>query len=140
MSWTRPRPSTARSAVALRAALSAVVLEACGLLLAGCSSGSGAVHAAASASASPNAKAMDAYRQRLAQHGVTAAPRPSGSGRPPAAPEGPVPGPTAGVEHPGAPAAGRRPTHSGGKRRRRVRICARSSTGVAVAPAATAAP
>ncbi|MFI6002188.1 hypothetical protein ACIA98_17560 [Streptomyces sp. NPDC051366] len=91
MSWTRPRPSTARSAVAPRAALSAVVLAACGLLLAGCSSDPGAVHAAAtaSASASPNAKAMDAYRQCLAQHGVTAAPRPSGSGRPPGVTRGP---------------------------------------------------
>ncbi|MFF1339727.1 hypothetical protein ACFVYT_17765 [Streptomyces sp. NPDC058290] len=91
MSWTMPRPSTARCAVASRAALSAVVLAACGLLLVGCSSGSGAARAAAtvSASASPDAKAMDAYRQCLAQHGVTMAPRPSGSGRPSGGTRGP---------------------------------------------------
>ncbi|MEV0415205.1 hypothetical protein AB0I68_31550 [Streptomyces sp. NPDC050448] len=84
MPWTTPRPSTARADLAFRAALSAVALAACGLLLAGCSSGSGAASAAApvSASASPDAKSMDSYRQCLAQHGVTMAPRPSGSGRP----------------------------------------------------------
>ncbi|MEV6579918.1 hypothetical protein AB0M92_17350 [Streptomyces sp. NPDC051582] len=74
MSWTTPRPT---------AALSAVALAACGLLLAGCSSGAGAVRTAAPASpsapASSDAKAMDAYRQCLAQHGVTMAPRPTGS-------------------------------------------------------------
>ncbi|MER7466634.1 hypothetical protein [Streptomyces sp. NPDC097981] len=91
MPWTTTRPSTARTDVADRAALSAVVLAVCGLLLAGCSSGAGATHtaAAASASASPDAKTMDAYRQCLAQHGVTMAPRPSGSGRPPGATRGP---------------------------------------------------
>ncbi|GHE39259.1 hypothetical protein CP980_31565 [Streptomyces vinaceus] len=76
MPWTTTRPT---------AALSAVALAACGLLLAGCSSGAGAVRTAASASASasasssPDAKAMDAYRQCLAQHGVTTAPRPTGT-------------------------------------------------------------
>ncbi|WP_158734370.1 hypothetical protein [Streptomyces sp. NRRL F-2747] len=74
MPWITPRPT---------AALSAVALAACGLLLAGCSSGAGAARTAAgaSASASPSAdaKAMDAYRQCLAQHGVTMAPRPTGS-------------------------------------------------------------
>ncbi|MFF4104761.1 hypothetical protein [Streptomyces sp. NPDC001903] len=78
MPWTPPRPT---------AALSAVALAACGLLLAGCSSGAGAARtaaggsASASASASPSsdAKAMDAYRQCLARHGVTMAPRPTGS-------------------------------------------------------------
>ncbi|MFK0046355.1 hypothetical protein ACIQU4_20085 [Streptomyces sp. NPDC090741] len=74
MPWTTPRPT---------AALSAVALAACGLLLAGCSSGAGAASTAASASASappsPDAKAMDAYRQCLAQHGVTMSPRPTGT-------------------------------------------------------------
>ncbi|MFI6150029.1 hypothetical protein [Streptomyces sp. NPDC051109] len=74
MPWTTPRPT---------AALTAVALAACGLLLAGCSSGAGAANAAASAATSasaapsPDAKAMDAYRQCLAQHGVTTAPRPT---------------------------------------------------------------
>ncbi|MFD5510458.1 hypothetical protein ACFWIB_22100 [Streptomyces sp. NPDC127051] len=74
MPWTTPRPT---------AALSAVALAACGLLLAGCASGAGAASTAASASASaapsPDAKAMDAYRQCLARHGVTMAPRPTGT-------------------------------------------------------------
>ncbi|MFI5671709.1 hypothetical protein [Streptomyces sp. NPDC051704] len=78
MPWITPRPT---------AALSAVALAACGLLLAGCSSGTGAASAAAGASASASAaaspssdaKAMDAYRQCLARHGVTMAPRPTGS-------------------------------------------------------------
>lgn len=73
MPWTTTRPT---------AALSAVALAACGLLLAGCSSGAGAVRtsasASASASSSPDAKSMDAYRQCLARHGVTMAPRPTG--------------------------------------------------------------
>ncbi|MFE5540925.1 hypothetical protein [Streptomyces sp. NPDC056492] len=74
MPWTTTRPT---------AALSAVALAACGLLLAGCSSGAGAVRTAASASASasssPDAKGMDAYRQCMARHGVTMAPRPTGT-------------------------------------------------------------
>lgn len=148
MPWTTTRPATARTDVASRAAVCALVLAACGLVLAGCSSGSGAVNAAAgasasaSASASPDAKAMDAYRQCLAQHGVTMAPRPSGSGRPSNGTRGPVPGavPAAGVvARPQAPAAALRPTRSAGRPRRRARTCARSSTGAA-APAATAVP
>ncbi|MEU8839231.1 hypothetical protein AB0D97_08860 [Streptomyces roseus] len=74
MPWTTTRPT---------AALSAVALAACGLLLAGCSSGAGTVRTAASApapvSSSPDAKAMEAYRQCLARHGVTMAPRPTGT-------------------------------------------------------------
>ncbi|MFI1153358.1 hypothetical protein [Streptomyces sp. NPDC020817] len=76
MPWITPRPT---------AALSAVALAACGLLLAGCSSGTGAAStaagASASAAASPSSGAgtMEAYRQCLAQHGVTMAPRPTGS-------------------------------------------------------------
>ncbi|MEV7546373.1 hypothetical protein [Streptomyces sp. NPDC089915] len=75
MSWTTTGP-------AFRAALSAVLLAGSGLLLAGCASGSGGTAAAAAATTaapSPGATSMDAYRQCLAQHGVTAAPRPSGS-------------------------------------------------------------
>ncbi|MFE3579703.1 hypothetical protein [Streptomyces vinaceus] len=83
MPWTTTRPT---------AALSAVALAACGLLLAGCSSGAGAVRTAtspsSSASASSDAKAMDAYRECLAQHGVTMAPRPSGSRGPGGGPGG----------------------------------------------------
>lgn len=84
MTWTKRRPATARAAVAARAAVSAAAVAACGLLLAACSSSgaSGGAQAKPSASASATAKGMDAYRQCLAQHGVTMAPRPSGSGRP----------------------------------------------------------
>ncbi|MFJ3201528.1 hypothetical protein [Streptomyces sp. NPDC086989] len=96
MPWTTTRPATPRTDLASRAALCALVLSACGLVLAGCSSGSGgsgavntAAGASASASASPDAKAMDAYRQCLARHGVTMAPRPSGSGRPSGGTRGP---------------------------------------------------
>lgn len=104
MPWTTPRPSTARTDVASQAALAALALAACGLLLAGCSSGSGAARTAAavSAPASPDAKAMDSYRQCLAQHGVTMAPRPSGSGRPP----GGTRGPRAGADGRGGASAG----------------------------------
>ncbi|GGY43228.1 hypothetical protein GCM10010326_41860 [Streptomyces xanthochromogenes] len=64
--------------------MSAAAVAACGLLLAACSSSaaSGSAQAKPTASASAAAKGMDAYRQCLAQHGVTMAPRPSGSGRP----------------------------------------------------------
>ncbi|MFD9791087.1 hypothetical protein ACFWXK_09060 [Streptomyces sp. NPDC059070] len=88
MTWTKSRPATARAAILVRAAVSAGAVTACGLLLAACSSSTAATSAdakpgaSASASASAGGKGMDAYRQCLAQHGVTPAPRPSGSGRP----------------------------------------------------------
>ncbi|MFE4859065.1 hypothetical protein [Streptomyces sp. NPDC056670] len=84
MTWTKRRPATARAAIAARAAVSAAAVAACGLLLAACSSSaaSGSAQAKPTASASATAKGMDAYRQCLAQHGVTMAPRPSGSARP----------------------------------------------------------
>ncbi|MGW2863900.1 hypothetical protein [Streptomyces sp. SDr-06] len=84
MTWTKRRPATARAAIAVRAGLRAGAVAACGLLLAACSSSAAGTSAQASpsASASAGAKARDAYRQCLAQHGVTMAPRPSGSARP----------------------------------------------------------
>ncbi|WP_053730205.1 hypothetical protein [Streptomyces sp. WM6378] len=84
MTWTKRRPATARTAIAVRAAVSATAVAACGLLLAACSSSAAApsTQAKPAASSSAGAKGMDAYRQCLAQHGVTMAPRPSGSGRP----------------------------------------------------------
>ncbi|RPF43753.1 hypothetical protein EDD96_0262 [Streptomyces sp. Ag109_G2-6] len=69
MPWTTTGPAS-------RAALTAVLLAASGLLLAGCASGSGG---AAGTAPSPGATSPDAYRQCLARHGVTPAPRPSGS-------------------------------------------------------------
>ncbi|GAA2423005.1 hypothetical protein ACFPFX_18300 [Streptomyces mauvecolor] len=83
MTWTKRRPATARTAIAVRAAVSATAVVACGLLLAACSSSAAAPSAQAKPASSASAsKGMDAYRQCLAQHGVTMAPRPSGSGRP----------------------------------------------------------
>ncbi|MFE9401624.1 hypothetical protein ACFYNY_07600 [Streptomyces sp. NPDC006530] len=86
MTWTERRPTTARTAIAVRASASAAAVAACGLLLAACSSSASGAQtkpaAPASASSSGSAQGMDAYRQCLAQHGVTMALRPSGSGRP----------------------------------------------------------
>lgn len=81
MTWTKRRPATA---IAVRAAVRASAVAACGLLLAACSSSAAvpAAQAKPAASSSAGANGMDAYRQCLAQHGVTTAPRPSGSGRP----------------------------------------------------------
>ncbi|WP_438289844.1 hypothetical protein [Streptomyces sp. HUAS TT7] len=83
MTWTKRRPATALTAIAVRAAVSATVVAACGLLLAACSSSAAVPSAQAKPASSASAsKGMDAYRQCLAQHGVTMAPRPGGSGRP----------------------------------------------------------
>ncbi|MFE9370276.1 hypothetical protein ACFYM2_10950 [Streptomyces sp. NPDC006711] len=86
MTWTKRRPAPARTSLVVRAAVSTATFAACGLLLAACSSSTGspsASQAKPSASASASAaKGMEAYRQCLAQHGVTMAPRPSGSGHP----------------------------------------------------------
>ncbi|AYG79007.1 hypothetical protein DWB77_01116 [Streptomyces hundungensis] len=80
MTWTKRRPTTARAAIAVRAVACAAAVATCGLLLAACSSSATpATQAKPAASAAPG---TDAYRQCLAQHGVTMAPRPSGSGRP----------------------------------------------------------
>ncbi|WP_405761146.1 hypothetical protein [Streptomyces sp. NBC_00045] len=130
MPWTTTRPATARTDVASRAAVCALVLAACGLVLAGCSSGSGAVNAAAgasasaSASASPDAKAMDAYRQCLAQHGVTMAPRPSGSGRPSNGTRGPGAGGGPGGWGGGASAGAGRGPSADPQRREATQACA----------------
>ncbi|MFF2197735.1 hypothetical protein [Streptomyces sp. NPDC058157] len=82
-----PRTTTGPAS---RAALTAVFLTVSGLLLAGCGSGSGgaAKAAAGSTAPSPGATSADAYRQCLAQHGVTPAPRPSGSRGPGGGPGG----------------------------------------------------
>ncbi|MEV7416206.1 hypothetical protein [Streptomyces sp. NPDC089919] len=90
MPSTPSRPAPARSRAAARALAYALVLAVGGLGLAGCSadSGSSRVAAGAAASASPGPTSMDAYRQCLTQHGVTAPPRPRGSGRPSDGPRG----------------------------------------------------
>ncbi|MFJ8017057.1 hypothetical protein [Streptomyces sp. NPDC096339] len=85
MPWTTTRQATPRADTASWAAVCALVIAACGLVLAGCSpgaGGSGGSGHSGAASASPDAGTMDAYRQCLARHGITMAPRPSGSGRP----------------------------------------------------------
>ncbi|MFE6846620.1 hypothetical protein [Streptomyces sp. NPDC057686] len=128
MPWTTTRPATPRTDVASRAAVCALVLAACALVLAGCSSGSGAVNAAAGASAStsasPDARAMDAYRQCLARHGVTMAPRPSGSGRPSAGTRGPGGGGGSGGWGGGASAGPGRGASADPQRREATQACA----------------
>ncbi|MFE9557638.1 hypothetical protein ACFYOD_29620 [Streptomyces sp. NPDC006703] len=88
MTWTKRRPATARTASVVRAAVCAAAVTACGVLLAACSSSGSAPSAQAKPADSASAgatgsKGMDAYRQCLAQHGVTMAPRPSGGTRRP---------------------------------------------------------
>ncbi|MEU9097855.1 hypothetical protein [Streptomyces sp. NPDC048361] len=106
MTWTKRGPATARTALAVRAAVSTATLAACGLLLVACSSSaSPSAQAkpsgvASSSASSSTAKGMDAYRQCLAQHGVTMAPRPAGSGRPGGWPSGRPSGrPSGGARH-----------------------------------------
>ncbi|MFG2721942.1 hypothetical protein ACGFW5_27185 [Streptomyces sp. NPDC048416] len=104
MTWIKRRAATASAALAVRAAVSTATLAACGLLLVACSSSAASPSAQAkpSASASAQGKGMDAYRQCLAQHGVTMAPRPSGSGRPGGRPGGRPSGlPSGGARRPG---------------------------------------
>ncbi|MET9361264.1 hypothetical protein ABZX93_10150 [Streptomyces sp. NPDC006632] len=106
MTWTKRRPATARTALAVRAAVSTAALAACGLLLAACSSSASpsaqAKPSGSASSSSSAAKGMDAYRQCLAQHGVTMAPRPAGSGRPSGWPSGRPSGrPSGGARRPG---------------------------------------
>ncbi|MFF4368365.1 hypothetical protein [Streptomyces sp. NPDC001594] len=79
-----PRTTTGPAS---RAALTAVSLAVSGLLLAGCASGSGGA-AAGGTAPSPGAASADAYRECLARHGVTPAPRPSGSRGPGGGPGG----------------------------------------------------
>ncbi|MCX5387130.1 hypothetical protein [Streptomyces sp. NBC_00083] len=113
MTWTKRRTATARTALAVRAAVSTATLAACGLLLVACSSSASSSAAAsgpASASSSASSatgKGMDAYRQCLAQHGVTMAPRPAGSGRPGGWPSGRPSGrPSGGARHSGGGGGG----------------------------------
>lgn len=138
MTWTKRRPATARTSIAVRAAVSATAVAACGLLLAACSSSAAApsTQAKPAASSSAGAKGMDAYRQCLAQHGVTMAPRPSGSGRPEGAgrPSGAARRPGAGGGF-GGFGAGPPRIRPSDRPPRPVRASARSSTAGAAATA-----